>query len=67
MSRLGLRTQLFGIALVLVGAFHDLQVAVRGYGVEGYSLGSLLVVVGLLVVGVGLAWPAIAGGTEARP
>lgn len=63
MPRLGLRTQLLAITLMLVDAFQDLQEGVQGYRPEGCSLGSLLVVVGLFVAGLGLLGPTLAGGT----
>jgi hypothetical protein len=62
MSRLGLRTQLFGIALVLVGAFRDLQMSTWGYTPGNPSLGSLLVVGGLLTAAAGLFGPVLVGG-----
>jgi hypothetical protein len=62
MSRLGLRTQLFGIALVLVGAFRDLQMSTWGYTPGSPSLGSLLVVAGLLTAAGGLFGPVLVGG-----
>ena len=64
MSSLGLRVQLFGIALVLVGAFRDLQLAVWGYSQGSPSLGSLLVVAGLLTTMGGLVGPTLAAGGE---
>ena len=63
MSRLGLRTQLLGLTLVLLGAFRDLQTAVQGYVPdESPSFGSLLVVAGVIVVALGLIGPTLTGG-----
>ena len=60
-SSLGLRVQLFGVVLVLVGAFRDLQMSTWGYTPGSPSLGSLLVVAGLLAAVVGLVGPPLAG------
>jgi hypothetical protein len=54
--------QLFGVVLVLVGASRDLQMAVWGYSQGSPSLGSLLVVAGLLAAGGGLVGPALTAG-----
>ena len=62
-ASLGLRVQLFGVVLVLVGAFRDLQMSTWGYSTGNPSLGSLLVVTGFLAAGVGLVGPALAGGS----
>ncbi|MFC7177363.1 hypothetical protein [Halosegnis marinus] len=61
-ASLGLRTQLFGVVLVLIGAFRDLQMSTWGYPPGNPSLGSLLVVTGLLMAGIGLIGPVLVEG-----
>ena len=59
MSPTATRLQLCGIALVLAGGFHDLQVAVNGYGPTG--LGAVFVVLGVLLAVAGFALPLLNG------
>jgi len=57
-SPFGTRLQLFGIALVLAGGFHDLQLAIRGFTTPGsWSFGAVLVTLGLLSALAGLIGP----------
>jgi hypothetical protein len=59
------RLQLCGIAFVLAGGFHDLQMYTRGFTTPGnITLGSLLVAIGMFMAVSGLILPLVASRVE---
>ena len=65
MSSIETRLQLCGIAFVLAGGFHDLQMYTRGFTTPGdLTLGSILVAIGMVMAVTGLALPSVASIAE---
>ena len=65
MSSIETRLQLCGIAFVLAGGFHDLQVYTRGFTTPGdMTLGSILVAIGMVMAVTGLVLPSVASIAE---
>jgi len=64
-SSIETRLQLCGIAFVLAGGFHDLQMYTRGFTTPGdLTLGSILVAIGMVMAVTGLALPSVASIAE---
>ena len=65
MSSIETRLQLCGIAFVLAGGFHDLQMYTRGFTTPGdMTLGSILVAIGMVMAVTGLVLPSVASIAE---
>jgi len=64
-SSIETRLQLCGIAFVLAGGFHDLQMYTRGFTTPGdMTLGSILVAIGMVMAVTGLVLPSVASIAE---
>jgi len=64
-SSIETRLQLCGIAFVLAGGFHDLQMYTRGFTTPGdMTLGSILVAIGMVMAVTGLVLPSVVSIAE---